>query len=115
MEKFLSIPVLDANGTNSQNQLVSIVDIKIIKQTTTTAVRIDYVDGKQTTLTYPVAKASPILLNEVESVVKDALVKGWTDVVTPYNPNGFVIGSQVSGGDTGSLDSTNPLASIAIA
>ena len=115
MEKFLSIPVLDADGTNSQNQLVSISGIKIIKQTSTTAVRIDYLDGKQTTLTWPNAYAAPILLESVTAVVKRALCSGWTNVLESYNPNGFILGSQVSGGDSGSFDSTNPLTSIAIA
>tara|TARA_R110002167_G_scaffold195518_1_gene398259 strand:- start:907 stop:1257 length:351 start_codon:yes stop_codon:yes gene_type:complete len=115
MEKFLSIPVLDKNGTNSQNQLVSITGIKIIKQTTTTAVRIDYVDGKQTLLTWPASPtySAPILLESVETAVKKALASGWTNVVEQYNPKGFVAGTAVEE-EPGSAANTNPLATIAI-
>ena len=47
MEKFLSIPVLDAHGTNSQNQLVGITGILDISQVTSTRVDITFVGGKQ--------------------------------------------------------------------
>jgi hypothetical protein len=113
MEKFLSIPVLDSNGTNSQNQLVSITGIKIITQTTDTAVRIDYVDGKQTLLTWPAAYSAPILLESVETAVKKALASGWTNVVEQYNPKGFVAGTAVEE-EPGSAANTNPLTTIAI-
>ena len=99
MEKFLSIPVLDANGTNSQSQLVSISGLRHIGQSTTTTVVL-------ITLTWPNAAASPKLLLSVESAVKDALTKGWTNVSENYSP----FGSTESAGVF-----TNPLSAIAIA
>ena len=106
MEKFLSIPVLDANGTNSQSQLVSISGLRHIGQSTTTTVVLQYLGGKQITLTWPNAAASPKLLLSVESAVKDALTKGWTNVSENYSP----FGSTESAGVF-----TNPLSAIAIA
>jgi len=53
MEKFLSIPVLDAGATLNQNQLVSITGIKRIGQPTTTTATLIYLDGEVTTLTWP--------------------------------------------------------------
>ena len=106
MEKFLNIPVLDADGTNSQNQLVSISGLTKIGQATTTTVVLHYLGGKQITLTWPNAAASPKLLLSVESAVKDALTKGWTNVSENYSPSGSTEAAGVF---------TNPLSAIAIA
>ncbi len=113
MEKFLSIPVLDSNGTNSQNQLVSITGILSIGQPSTLTATINYVGGKVTTLTWPTPFASPILQEEVQTAAMQALKSGWTNVVEQYNPKGFVAGIAVEE-EPGSAANTNPLATIAI-
>ena len=105
MEKFLSIPVLDANGTNSQNQLVSVTGLRTIGQPTTTTATLNYLNGKVTTLTWPAAHAAPILLEAVQTAAVNALNSGWTQVVSQYDPIGMITGTP----------NTNPLTSIGIA
>ena len=107
MEKFLSIPVLDAGGTLNQNQLVSISGIKRIGQTTTTAVNIIYLDGKITTLTWPSAYATPKLKVDVQNAVVTSLKSGWTTVANSYLPKGATVSTY-----TGLV--SNPLTTIAI-
>lgn len=119
MEKFLSIPVLDADGTNSQNQLVGITGILDITQASNTQVNITYVGGKVTRLDYPVADATFIGLEgaysaEVQDAVAAALNSGWTHVVHQYNPKGFIAGTPVPK-EPGSAANTNPLAAISFA
>ena len=118
MEKFLSIPVLDANGTNSQAQLVSITGISSIGQPSTTTVSIKYLGGKTITLTWPAASAAaaPALQVSVQDAVVLALTKGWTNVSEPYGPKGMVSGMSVNYKlEAGSFLNVNPLSAIAIA
>jgi len=105
MEKFLSIPVLDAGGTLNQDQLVSSSNIVTIGQTTTTAVAITYLDGKIVTLTWPTAYASPILEVSVQNAVTSALESGWTSVTSDYLPKGATVAQK-----TGIV--SNPLSTI---
>tara|TARA_R100000935_G_scaffold791_3_gene2845 strand:- start:30733 stop:31080 length:348 start_codon:yes stop_codon:yes gene_type:complete len=90
MEKFLSIPVLDANGTNSQSQLVSITGISLIGQPTTTSVSIKYLGGKTITLTWPAASAvaTPALQVSITKAIESALTSGWTEVSVKHDPKG---------------------------
>jgi hypothetical protein len=113
MEKFLSIPVLDGNGTNSQFQLVSISGLRHIGQASTTTVVLHYLGGKTVTLTYPVATASPILLESVQTSVKDALGTGWTNVVEQHIPHGAIVPAFIP--PATKLVIINPLSAIAIA
>ena len=107
MEKFLSIPVLDGNATNSQDQLVSITGILSIGQPTTT---------KVTTLTLPTNYASPILQEAVQTAAMEALKSGWTAVTEYYAPKGMVAGPAVNTAtEAGSFLNVNPLSAIAIA
>ena len=113
MEKYLSIPVLDAHGTNSQNQLVSITGVLEVKQTSSTVVDIIYVGGKLCRLTWtPTDTTLDLYEQSVVNAMTEALESGWTHVVHQYNPNGFVAGTPVPE-ETGSAANTNPLATIA--
>jgi len=119
MEKFLSIPVLDADLTNSQNQLVGITGILDITQASATQVNITYVGGKVARFAYPVADTTfrgleGVYSAEVQDAVAEALNSGWTHVVHQYNPKGFIAGTPVAG-EPGSAANTNPLASISFA
>lgn len=116
MEKFLSIPVKDAHGTNSQNQLVSITGILEITQSSGTQVNIIYVGGKLVRLAYPVTDTTVkagfgVYSAEVQDAVAEALNSGWTHVVHQYNPKGFIAGTPVPE-EPGSAANTNPLDSI---
>ena len=91
MEKFLSVPVLDAGATLNQDQLVSCSNILKIGQTTTSAVAITYLDGKVVTLTWPNTYASPILEVSVQNAVISALESGWTSVSADYLPKGATV------------------------
>ena len=115
MEKFLSIPVLDGNATNSQDQLVSITGILSIGQPTNTTATIRYVGGKVTTLTWPTVYSSPILQEAVQTAAMEALKSGWTAVTEYYAPKGMVAGPAVNTAtETGSFLNVNPLSAIAI-
>tara|TARA_R100000935_G_scaffold34770_1_gene55412 strand:+ start:1412 stop:1768 length:357 start_codon:yes stop_codon:yes gene_type:complete len=118
MEKFLSIPVLDANGVNSQEQLVSITGIRNIGQATTTTVVISYLGGNVTTLTWPDAYASPLLSLTIESAVVEALSTGWTNVSAFLLPKGATqtatFRNPVTGVSSGGVI-VKPLSAIAIA
>ena len=118
MEKFLSIPVLDGNAVNSQNQLVSVTGILSIGQPTTTTATINYVGGKVITLTWPVASAlpNPGLQVAVQAAAVSALQSGWTSVSEYYAPKGMVPGPAVNTAtESGSFLNINPLTAIAIA
>tara|TARA_R110000765_G_scaffold426215_1_gene541183 strand:- start:996 stop:1346 length:351 start_codon:yes stop_codon:yes gene_type:complete len=116
MEKFLSIPVLDGNGTNSQDQLVSVTGILSIGQPTTATATINYIGGKVVTLTWPTPNPSPILKEAIQTAAMNALKSGWTSVSDYYAPKGMVAGAAVnSSTETGSFLNTNPLTSIVIA
>ena len=116
MEKFIRIPVLDANGTNSQDQLVSVTGILSIGQPTTTTATINYVGGKVTTLTWPVAYASPKLQTAIQTIAMAALKTGWTSVSEYYAPLGMVSGKPVNTAtESGSFLNINPLSAISIA
>ena len=91
MEKFLSVPVLDAGGTLNQDQLVSCSNILKIGQTTTSEVAITYLDGKVVTFTWPNTYASPILEVSVQNAVISALESGWTSVSADYLPKGATV------------------------
>jgi hypothetical protein len=105
MEKYLSIPVIDANGANSQDQLISIAGIRQVGQPTTTTVSINYLGGKTATLTWPAAYSSPQIQLSVQLAVRDALASGWTNLSHSFDPKGLVPGKPV----------INPLTSIVIA
>ena len=107
MEKFLSVPVLDAGATLNQNQLVSITGIKRIGQPTTTTATLIYLDGEVTTLTWPTSYASPLLQVDLQNAVVSALKSGWTTVAVGYLPKGATISSY------GLV--VNPISTIAIA
>ena len=115
MEKFLSIPVIDADNTNSQNQLVSVTDVLKVQQSTAVDVAIYYRLGKRVTLTWPAATgvAAPALEVAVSNQIVEALQNGWTHVDKYYAPKGMVDGAAVPE-ESGSFANINPLASIAI-
>jgi hypothetical protein len=115
MEKFLSIPVLDGHGTNSQNQLVSITGILSIGQSNTTTATINYVGGKVITLIWPTGYASPILQEALQTAAMEALKSGWTAVTEYYAPKGMVAGPAVNTAtEAGSFLNVNPLSTIEI-
>ena len=121
MEKFLSIPVLDGNAVNSQNQLVSVAGILSIGQPTSTTATINYVGGKVTTLTWATPTPAnlyknPILQEAVQAAVVSALQSGWTSVSEYYAPKGMIAGPAVNTAtESGSFLNINPLTAIAIA
>jgi len=116
MEKFLSIPVLDGHGTNSQNQLVSVTGILSIGQPTTSSATINYIGGKVVTLQWPNQFPSPILKEAIQTASMNALKSGWTSVSDYYAPKGMVAGAAVnSSTEPNSFLNTNPLTSIVIA
>ena len=92
MEKFLRIPV-----TNEQYQLVSIKDIKLIEQGSTTTVVITYGGGKITTLTHATAGAGDETQRDaIQNAVVAALTQPWYDVTytvtgLPYAVSGIAI------------------------
>tara|TARA_R110000751_G_scaffold306587_1_gene425603 strand:+ start:3883 stop:4170 length:288 start_codon:yes stop_codon:yes gene_type:complete len=91
MEKFLNITVESAGGPS---QIVSVKDLKLVEQDTTTTVKLNYGNGKVITLTWPTGEASPALQNSVEKAVKLALATGWTSVKYDYLPksDGYLSG-----------------------
>ena len=114
----MSVPVLDADGTNSQNMLISIMDIERMFQFRATELRIAYSDGEEVRLTYPVTDTTftgseGAYVQEVQNFVAEALNSGWTHVVHQYNPSGFIAGTPVAG-EPGSAANTNPLSSVVI-
>ena len=114
----MSVPVLDADGTNSQNMLISIMDIERMFQFSATELRISYSDGEEVRLTYPVTDTTftgceGAYVQEVQNFVAEALNSGWTHVVHQYNPSGFIAGTPVAG-EPGSAANTNPLTSVVI-
>ena len=93
MEKFLNIPV-----TNEQKQIVSILDVKLVEQASTSTVSLSYGSGKVTTITYTNALGAGVetYRDEVESAIVAALATGWTTVAVDYNPSDAVTGIAIA-------------------
>jgi hypothetical protein len=93
MEKFLKIPV-----TNEQNQLVSILDVKLVEQASTTTVTLAYGSGKVTTITYTNALGAGVetYRDEVQDAIVEALATGWTNVAFDYFPSDAVAGIAIA-------------------
>jgi len=89
MEKFLKIPV-----TNEQKQLLSILDVKLVEQASTSTVTLAYGSGKVATITYTDALGAGVetYRDEVQDAIVDALATGWTDVAIDYTPSNAVTG-----------------------
>ena len=92
MEKFLQIPV-----TNEQKQIVSILDVKLVEQASTTTVTLAYGSGKVVTLTHAaIAASSEVMRNEVQNAIVSALATGWTSVSYSYIPSSAVSGISIA-------------------
>ena len=86
MEKFLQIPV-----TNEQKQIVSILDVKLVEQASTTSVSLAYGSGKVVTITHAaIAVGKETMRDEVQNAIVDALATGWTAVLYSYVPSSAV-------------------------
>ncbi len=86
MEKFLKIPV-----TNEQKQLVSVLDVKLVEQASTTTVTLAYGSGKVITLTHAAVPAgSEAMRDAVQDAMVEALATGWTAVSFDYIPSAAV-------------------------
>ena len=93
MEKFLQIPV-----TNEQKQIVSILDVKLVEQASTTTVTLAYGSGKVVTITYTNALGAGVetYREEVQYAIVSALATGWTTVAVDYIPSDAVTGIAIS-------------------
>ena len=93
MEKFLNVPV-----TNEQKQLVSVLDVKLVEQASTSTVTLAYGSGKVTTLTYTNALGAGVetYRDEVQDAIVEALATGWTNVAFEYVPSDAVSGIAIS-------------------
>jgi len=92
MEKFLKIPV-----TNEQKQLVSVLDVKLVEQASTTEVTLAYGSGKVITLTHAaIAASSEAMRDAVQDAMVAALATGWTDVFYDYVPASAVSGIAIT-------------------
>ncbi len=92
MEKFLKIPV-----TNEQKQLVSVLDVKLVEQASTTQVTLAYGSGKVITLTHAAVPAgSEAMRDAVQDAIVEALATGWTEVFYDYVPAYAVSGIAIS-------------------
>ena len=90
MEKFLSIPVLDAGGTDNQEQLVSIIGVKGVQSFTGRA-DLTYLGGHEVRLIWPAAAPTAEEIGvEVQNDIVKALEKGWTQVSTDFLPSGAI-------------------------
>jgi len=86
MEKFLQIPV-----TGEQKQIVSVLDIKLVEQASTTTVTLAYGSGKVVTITHAALGAgSEVMRDEVQNAIVRSLETGWTSVVYDYSPSSAV-------------------------
>jgi len=86
MEKFLQIPV-----TGEQKQIVSILDVKLVEQASTTTVTLAYGSGKVVTITHAaIGASSEKMRDEVQNVMIAALATGWTAVIHDYAPSSAV-------------------------
>jgi len=93
MEKFLKIPV-----TNEQKQLLSILDVKLVEQASTTTVSLAYGSGKVATITYTNALGAGVetYRDEVQDAIVSALATGWTQVSVDYLPSDAVSGISIA-------------------
>jgi hypothetical protein len=93
MEKFLNVPV-----TNEQKQLVSVLDVKLVEQASTTTVTLAYGSGKVTTITYTNALGAGVetYRDEVQDAIVEALATGWTNVAFEYVPSDAVAGIAIA-------------------
>ena len=92
MEKFLEIPV-----TGEQKQIVSILDVKLVEQASTTTVTLAYGSGKVVTITHAVLSAgSEAMRDEVQNAIIAALATGWTSVSYSYIPSSAVSGISIA-------------------
>jgi hypothetical protein len=86
MEKFLQIPV-----TGEQKQIVSILDVKLVEQASTTTVTLAYGSGKVVTITHAAIGASSEAMRDgVQNAIIAALATGWTAVAYDYIPSSAV-------------------------
>ena len=92
MEKFLNIPV-----TNEQKQIVSVLDVKLVEQASTTTVSLSYGSGKVVTIKHAaIAAGSEAMRDEVQNVMIAALATGWTAVIYDYAPSSAVSGISIA-------------------
>tara|TARA_R110000803_G_scaffold21382_5_gene53931 strand:+ start:910 stop:1188 length:279 start_codon:yes stop_codon:yes gene_type:complete len=92
MEKFLEIPV-----TGEQKQIVSILDVKLVEQASTTTVTLAYGSGKVVTITHAALSAgSEAMRDEVQNAIITALATGWTSVSYSYIPSSAVSGISIA-------------------
>jgi len=92
MEKYLKIPV-----TDEAKQIVSINDVKLVEQASTTTVTLAYGSGKLVTLTHAATGANlETMRDEVQNAILDALATGWTAVSYDYNPSSAVSGISIA-------------------
>lgn len=92
MEKFLNIPV-----TNEQKQIVSILDVKLVEQASTTTVTLAYGSGKVVTITHAALGAGvETMRDEIQDAIVKALATGWTDVLYDYIPSSAVSGIAIA-------------------
>ncbi len=108
MEKFLSIPVTDTAISKTRNQLVSITGVKGVAQTAVNQIRVYYLDGRKTEITYGVSISDAILRLDFEKAMLSALTSGWTQVVTEYIPYGYIANAETPD------EPTNPVSAITI-
>ena len=92
MEKFLQIPV-----TSEQKQIVSILDVKLVEQATTSSVTLAYGSGKVVTINHAAtASGSEAMRDEIQNAIVDALATGWTAVLYSYVPSSAVSGISIA-------------------
>ena len=93
MEKFLNIPV-----TDEQKQILSILDVKLVEQASTTTVSLSYGSGKVATITYTTALSAGVetYRDEVQNAIVSALATGWTTVAVEYIPIDAVTGISIA-------------------
>ena len=86
MEKYLKIPV-----TDEAKQIVSINNVKLVEQASTTTVTLAYGSGKVVTITHAaIGASSEKMRDEVQTAIVKALETGWTSVVYDYIPSSAV-------------------------
>tara|TARA_R110002051_G_scaffold126802_1_gene200423 strand:- start:600 stop:878 length:279 start_codon:yes stop_codon:yes gene_type:complete len=92
MEKYLKIPV-----TGEQKQIVSINNVKLVEQASTTTVTLAYGSGKVVTITHAALGAGyETMRDEVQTAILNGLATGWTAVSYDYNPSSAVSGISIA-------------------
>lgn len=92
MEKFLQIPV-----TGEQKQIVSILDVKLVEQASTTTVTLAYGSGKVVTITHAaIGASSEKMRDELQNAIVAALATGWTSVAVDFIPSSAVSGISIA-------------------